>query len=185
MYQDRYSFQTNLKDLLGLTPYNSKKIENNCPFNSSDSFSENDDGMNIFSVTIPYEIFCKIMPISVDYKNKGKIKKYNVLQNGWVDIINDAFLSEYGLPCNFIYKRAKVYCSTFDCTKCITFCAKCEDCGSNLHGWSDKIPKLYEPLTIQIKTKDTRGNEFEHNTKRPLKGMKRSNNGELLLNDSP
>lgn len=70
---------------------------------------------------------------------------------------------------DFIYKRAKVYCDFFNCNKFITFSAKCKDYGSNLYGWSEKAPQL----VIQIQTKDTRGREIEHNTKHPLKGLKR------------
>lgn len=61
----------------------------------------------------------------------------------------------------------------------------CKDCGSNLYGWSDKVPQLEEPLIIQIQTKDTRGREMEHNTKRLLKGLKRSVLGAELLTDIP
>jgi hypothetical protein len=125
------------------------------------------------------------MPVTVKYKNNGKERKYNILQNGWTDVINDAFIGTHGLPCNFIYKRAKVYDVTLNCNKFITFSAKCKDCGSSLNGWSDKGPQLEQPLIIQLRAKNTRGREMEHNTKRPLKGLKRSVVGAELLTDIP
>jgi len=183
VYQDRYSHQSNLKNILGLT-HISKQTEEDI-YSTDDSSSVCDDNLDVFSITIPYDIYSKIMPVSVKYKNNGKERRYNILQNGWTDVINDAFISAHGLPCNFIYKRAKVYCDSFNCSKFIRFSAKCKDCGSNLYGWSDKAPQLEQPLVIQIQAKDTRGREMEHYTKRPLKGLKRSLVGAELLTDIP
>lgn len=47
--------------------------------------------------------------MSVFYKRKNGTRAYQILKPGaWTDIINDAFLKEYQLPCNFIYKSHKV-----------------------------------------------------------------------------
>ncbi|KAE9529188.1 hypothetical protein AGLY_011984, partial [Aphis glycines] len=99
------------------------------------------------------------------------------------DTINDIFLKEHKLPCNFIYKRGKVSRDSRNSEHYIWFCAKCNDCGSEMEGWSDTEPKGGESLILSLHTNDTRGTETMHDTKRPLKRFKRKMVGEQLSLD--
>lgn len=127
-----------------------------------------------FRLNIPYNKYLQIKPSLVNYKNKGKKRSYAVLKpNSWTDVINDAFLAKYKLSCNFIFKRNKVAVNTFDSQFFLTFNAKCKDKGCPLFGWSKNKPEKGHPLKINIQAMDTRGQELEHTSKRPLKGEKR------------
>ncbi|CAI6370090.1 unnamed protein product [Macrosiphum euphorbiae] len=126
------------------------------------------------------------MPCTTRYKKKGSSRSYNILKPyAWADVINDAFIKKHKLPCNFLYKRAKVSIHTNNTKHYITFQGKCKDCGENLFGWCSKKPKEFEPLEINISTKDTRGEELAHSSKRPLMGLKRQKIGKQLLTDIP
>lgn len=132
-------------------------------------------GRELFELSIQYDVYRTIRPEKVVYKRKNKKRVYEVLkQNAWTDVINDALIESYNFPCNYIYKRVKVYDSNHS-KHFISFQAKCKDksCGANLNGWSDQRPAEGEPLLVTIFTTDTRGMERQHNTKRPLKGRKR------------
>lgn len=138
----------------------------------------------IFHLKIPYNKYLKIKQSLVEYKNKCQKRNYNVLkQKMWTDVINDAFLSKYKLPCNFIFKRNKVAVDTLRGQYFITFNAKCKDKGCSLFGWSKNKPDKGQPLRISTQAMDTRGQESEHTRKRPLKGMKRIEIGKNLSND--
>lgn len=139
------------------------------------SSSKFENGREFFEFSIPYDVYRTIRPEKVVYKRKNKKRVYEILkQNSWTDVINDALIESYNFPCNYIYKRIKVYASN-NSKHFISFQAKCKDksCGANLNGWSDQRPKEGEPLLLTILTTDTRGMECEHKTKRPLKGRKR------------
>lgn len=101
----------------------------------------------------------------------------------WTDVINDLFVKKYILPCNFTYKRVKVSRDSYKSEKFLVFEAHCKDCGSELKGWADSKPKEGESLFVNILTKDTRGTETSHLTKRHLKGYKRKIVGEELSTD--
>jgi len=138
------------------------------------SSSEFEKGREFFELSISYDVYRTIGPEKVEYKRKNKKRVYEILkQNAWTDVINDALIESYNFPCNYIYKRVKVYAS-INSKHFISFQAKCKDksCGAKLHGWSDQRPIEGEPLLVIIITTDTRGMERQHNTKRPLKGRK-------------
>lgn len=135
----------------------------------------------IFHLLIPYNKYLEFEPIAVSYKRKEKLRIYNVLkQSTWADIINDAFLKKYRLPCNFIFKRAKVSSDMTRSRYFIKFYAKCKDKGCTLFGWAERQPQPGQPLSLSIEANDTRGQELQHNTKRPLKGTKRITIGKEL-----
>lgn len=145
--------------------------------------SSSEPNKKIFVIKIPYDIYRTILPEKVLYKDKNKQRVYEVLKpNTWTDVINDAFIKTHNLPCNFIYKRVKVFSS--DRGKYfITFQGKCKDeCSAKLYGWSNSKPAEGEPLVIEISTIDTRGME-RHFTKRHLKGKKRESVGLELEKD--
>lgn len=151
---------------------------------SSSSVFKN--GREFFNLSIPYDIYRTILPEKVVYKEKNKKRVYQILkQNAWTDVVNDALIESHHLPCNYIYKRVKVYRSS-NSKHFISFEAKCKDesCGAYLNGWSDRRPKEGEPLLITILAIDTRGMERQHKTKRPLKGKKRTTIGLTLERDS-
>lgn len=106
-------------------------------------------------------------------------------QYAWADVINDAFIKKHKLPCNYIYKRAKVSMDINNAKYFISFQAKCKDCDEVLFGWCYKKPENLEPLEVHILTKDTRGEERNHYSKRPLMGSKRLKIGEELATDIP
>jgi len=129
-------------------------------------------------------LYRTILPERNVYRDGKKFRTYDILKPfTWTDMVNDAFINTHQLPCNFIYKRGKVFRST--CSKhFITFQANCKDkCGAKLSGWSDHEPAEGEPLIIKILTNDTRGMERQHVTKRPLKGNKRLSVGSDLAKD--
>lgn len=85
------------------TDYTEKNIsvENKIDEHDNDYILSKTKDKILFVPRMPYEIFLKIKP-KVLYKHKHGIKSYNVLKPGaWTDI-NDAFLKEYRLPCNYI-----------------------------------------------------------------------------------
>lgn len=103
----------------------------------------------------------------------------------WTDIINDEFVTQHKLPCNFIFKRGKVNKDLSKSKNYIRFEATCKDCNNGLFGWSDVKPKSGEPLNLYILTKNTKDEEIKHKTKRPLVGMKRKMVGQKLSMDIP
>lgn len=63
----------------------------------------------MFNVIISLSLYSDIIPFMTYYKRKQDQRSYNVLKpNVWSNVINDAFISQHHLPCNFIYKRPKV-----------------------------------------------------------------------------
>jgi len=94
-------------------------------------------------------------------------------------------LKKHKLPCNCIYKRAKVSMDINNAKYFKSLKAKCKDCDEVLFGWCYKKPENLEPLEVHILTKDTRGEERNHYSKRPLIGSKRLKIGEELATDIP
>lgn len=142
---------------------------------SSSSSVKSDPKNKLFTVEIPYDLYRTILPERNVYRDGKKFRTYEILKPfTWTDVVNDAFINTHQLPCNFIYKRGKVFRSNSS-KHFITFQATCKDkiCGARLSGWSDHEPAEGEPLIIKILTNDTRGMERQHVTKRPLKGNKR------------
>lgn len=179
--KDSHSYKSKLLDL----PINEKsyKPEHESETQSTDSdyevekysndYSIKDIKKKKFKLTISYKSYCKMEPKKVLYKNKNGVRAYNVLkQNAWSDIINDHFLKKYKLPCNFVYKHCKVNIDSSRSSHFLIFDAVCKDCNNSLRGWSDTEPQKGCSLEIKMLTRDTRGQELKHNTKRHLKGLK-------------
>lgn len=183
VYQNRHDWQNKIKHLLGIqNQQNVSPIETES--SSSSSSTEENNNKKLFNLTIPD--FSNILLSSVPYKSKGNIRYYDILKPGtWTDIINDAFLANYKLPCCFIYKRGKVNKDISKSKHYLTFQAACKECKNDLFGWSDAKPKPGEPLHLCILTKNTAGDEINHTTKRPLKGTKRKMVGYDLSTDVP
>jgi len=170
------------------------KINNNVEVDEyeSNSVESNDgsekniisDGEKMFVLEIPYEKYIEMEPKIVQYKKNSTIRSYNVMKkNAWSDVVNDAFLLEYKLPCNFVYKRCKVRINSANSQYFIHFEAKCKDCNNILQGWSHDEPTKGHPLKLEIRTSDTRGHDLEHNSKRQLKGEKRKLIGSQLTTE--
>lgn len=101
-------------------------------------------------------------PKIVQYKNNSTIGSYNVLKkNTGSDVVNDAFLLKYKLPCNFVYKRCKVKINSGNSQYFIHFEAKCKDCNNNLQGWSYNEPIIGHSLKLEIRTFDIRGHDLD------------------------
>jgi len=185
VYQNRHGWKNHLYDLCGITTLcQTSSFNKTCDTSSSSSTEFNKN--TVFFFTIPYQLFSSIMPCTTRYKKKGSSRSYNILKPyAWADVINDAFIKKHKLPCNFLYKRAKVSIDPSNTKHYITFQGKCKDCGENLFGWCSKKPKEFEPLEINISTKDTRGEELAHSSKRPLMGLKRQKIGKQLSSDIP
>lgn len=205
VYKDRHDYQTKLKDSLNIgqpcilehEPTTEEEMSNNdelSEFSETEEKYKNSelfDSANLyehettlFQLNIPFEKYLEIMPLDVVYQGNLKKRKYRVLkQKKWSDIINDAFVAEHKLPCNFIYKRNKISIDKIQSRYFLTFYAKCKDCECKLFGWSENEPNNGDPLNIKIRTKDTRGSELKHTSKRPLKGDKRSDVGKSLSKD--
>lgn len=143
------------------------------------------ENSTLFIPKIPYETFLKFKPTKVFYKRLRGLKSYNIIlkPGAWTDIINDAFLKEYKLPCNYIYKTHRVNFGCKVSNYYFNFRAKCKDNKCPLFGWCEKEPIDGEPLIIKILAKDIRGEELTHTTKRPLKGEKREKVGKELSTD--
>jgi len=145
--------------------------------NSTDedcSTDKNDEKeKSLFKLIIPYKDYIEFEPLTVFYKEKETCRSYDVLkQNTWVDIINDAFLMKYKLPCSFIYKSCKVRKDLSRSKYFLTFKAKCKDCYSEIFGWSNKKPSKGDALELSILAKDTSKDNKSHISKRPLRGTK-------------
>jgi len=149
------------------------------------SFQACDKIKKLFKITISFDTFSKICPVTQTYKDKTRrCRDYDVLKpHMWTDVINDLFLKKHKLPCNFTYKRVKVSRDTSRSKKYISFGANCKDCGTELEGWADSKPKSGEFLLINIFANDTIGTETRHTTKRQLKGYIRKRVGEELSTD--
>jgi hypothetical protein len=150
---------------------NHSSTESNKSSDELSSSSYYKPGKKIFKLRIPYDMYKQFYPKKVFYQRNNKERAYEILKQGtWTDIINDEFLKVHKLPCNFIYKRAKVYNSS-NSQYFLKFQAKCKDkCGAEMIGWSHNKPLEGEPLELQISTIDTKG--LESKTKRPIKGKK-------------
>lgn len=67
----------------------------------------------------------------------------------WTDIINDTFLKEYKLTCNYIYRTNRV---NFDCNRSnhyFNFNAKCKGNKYSLFGWFINEPNNGKLLRMQ------------------------------------
>ncbi|KAL4130914.1 hypothetical protein QTP88_008289 [Uroleucon formosanum] len=189
VFQDRHDYQSKLKKSLNIFSTNNDSFDNSSGKSSDNNSedetnSEKDDEENKkkkFNLSIPYEKYLKFEPITIPYKRKDRFRVYNVLkQNTWTDIINDALLEKYNLPCNFIYKRSVVSSDKTRSKYFIKFYATCKDKGCKLFGSADKQPQPGQPLLLNILANDTRSQELQHVTKRPLKGTKRETVGKQL-----
>lgn len=191
LYNNRHSWQTKLKDIVGIKQcseeYDGKLNENDYSSSSStSSFSFPKSERELFEFDLSYDAYRSILPTVVDYKRKSSSRQYNILKpNAWIDVFNDTFITKFKLPCNFIYKRAKVCINPSQCEKYIRFEGKCkeESCNALLTGWCKDKPNEGEPLRISILTKNTIGQENKHTGKRPLKGEKRKAIGIELSKD--
>jgi hypothetical protein len=135
----------------------------------------------VFKFDLPYDEFRTIYPEVTFYKNNNKKRKYITLKpNARVNVINDRFIKEHMLPCNFIYKKSYINLDTNRSKHYLTFQAKCKDCSAVLKDWCDNQPVERESLKISVLTKNTKGHESQHTTKRPLKGDKRKTIGRYL-----
>ncbi|KAF0716405.1 Uncharacterized protein FWK35_00030084, partial [Aphis craccivora] len=186
VYQNRYGWKNRLRDLGGIRNSPPSVIHNKDSESSNYSDTESEGNRTDFYFTIPYDKYSSIMPCTMRYKKKETSRSYSILkQYAWADVINDAFINKHKLPCNYIYKRAKVSMDINNAKCFISFQAKCKDCNEDLFGWSYKKPENLEPLEVHILTKDTRGEERNHFSKRPLMGSKRLKIGEELATDIP
>lgn len=114
----------------------------------------------VFKFDLLYDEFRTIYPEGTFYKNNNKKKKYMTLKpNAWVDVINDWFIKEHILPCNFIYKKSYLNLDTNRSKQYLTFQVKCKDCSAVLKGWCDNQPVEGELLKISVLTKNTKGHE--------------------------
>ncbi|KAF0685560.1 mRNA cap guanine-N7 methyltransferase, partial [Aphis craccivora] len=176
VYKDLHHFQTKLKESLNIehTCIVEQTTDEESVSSESDEDTEEenidnrvdlldsrrviDDSTTLFNFYIPFENYLEFKPSIIEYRQKHKRRKYNVFKkNIWSNIINDAFLSEHKLPCNFIYKRNKVSIDKSRSNYFFTFHAKCKDCDNKLFGWSDNEPNDGDPLYINIRTKNTKG----------------------------
>lgn len=185
--QDRYGLLTNLKKALGtetlekqiVTPILSE-IENSSSGEDNDSICSDSDQR--FSLDIPYDVYRKMKPVTMEYGSGYKKRNYSVLEQGvWSNIIYDYFFSTYGVPCCYSFKRCKIY-DSFSARYFLTFDAVCKDkaCKSNLKGVAEKKPLEGQPLKITLITKDTRGIPHDYKVKRHLNGEKRIEVGNEL-----
>ncbi|KAL5237639.1 hypothetical protein ACI65C_005049 [Semiaphis heraclei] len=186
VYQNRYGWKNRLRDLCGIQNSPPTVIHNKDSESSNYSDTEPEGNRIDFYFTIPYDKYSDIIPCTTRYKKKETSRSYSILkQYAWADVINDAFIKKHNLPCNYIYKRAKVSMDINNAKYFIKFQAKCKDCNEDLFGWCYKKPENLEPLEVHILTKDTRGEERNHLSKRPLMGSKRLKIGEELATDIP
>lgn len=183
VYQNMHDWQTKLRNVLGFEPFIQQSIPIDDSSDTDVSFQTHDKNKILFKMTVPFDTFSKVDPITVAYKDKKRgYRYYDILKPGiWTDVINDLFLKEYKLPCNYIYKRGKVSRDDSKSQYYISFEAYCKDCGSE--GWVDSKLENGDPLHINMLTEGTRGSETNNVTKRPLKGNKRRKIGHELSND--
>lgn len=184
VYQNRHEWQSKIREMLGL------QIQQLVSENETDistlSSSLDEQNKMLFNLTLSYNNYSSIFLNAIPYKEKGSIRYYDILKPGeWTDVINDAFITEHKLPCNFIYKRGKVNKDLSRSKYFFSFVARCKDCNNELFGWCDNKPKPGEQLNLYILTKNTVGEEIEHRSKRPLKGIKRKMVGQELMSDLP
>lgn len=130
-------------------------------------------------------MFTQIKPKTVFYKDKKSgCRSYDIFLPGfWTDVINDIFLKEHKLSCNYIYKRDKVSRDIMNSQNYIWFSTKCKDRDSKMEGWTNTESKCSEDIILIIRINDTRETETLHETKRPIKGLERQNIGEELSSD--
>ena len=94
VYQDRHGWQTRLKNILGLEPL----VQQSAPIeDSSDtdvSFQACNKTKKLFKITIPFDTFSTICPVTQTYKDKTRgCRAYDVLKpHMWTDVVNDLFL---------------------------------------------------------------------------------------------
>lgn len=111
VYQNRHSWLSQLK-LNPDSPVVKKSISiNNESDNKSSKseqsiFSNSEKSLKCFNFEISYRKFVKMSPNKVTYGSNKHKKKYTVLKPGvWTSIINDEFLKNYKMPCNYVYRR--------------------------------------------------------------------------------
>lgn len=196
LYHNRYDFQKKLKQSLGfdvnenlpkMLSDDDSDIESIKSIKSAESSSIKNSKISsekkLYKFDLPYDELRTIYPDVTYYKNNNNKRKYMILKpNAWTDVVNDRFLKEHKLPCNFIYKKSYVNIDANKSKHYLSFQAKCKakDCGAELFGWSDSKPVEGEPLKISILTRNTKGLESIHTSKRPLKGEKRKIIGNYL-----
>lgn len=123
-------------------------------------------------------------PKNILYKNKNRVRAYNVLkQNPQSDIINDNLLKKYKLSCSFVYKHCKVNIDSSRSSHFLVVDAICKNYNNSLRYWSDTEPQKGCLLKIKILICDTRRQELKHNTKRHLKGLKRKIFAKQMVTD--
>lgn len=90
----------------------SDESKNEIDISDNINSSQNDDRC-LFELDIPYETYCKMKPVTVEYGKNKKI--YTVLKQGvWSNIVFDEFLKKFKLSCCFAFKRCKVFSLTAD-----------------------------------------------------------------------
>lgn len=131
VYQNRNSLQDRIREKCGFQ----KQIiideidKTNQIIDPISSHTDEDTEKKLFNIKIPFSEYSDILPCSTRYKRNQSSRLYNVLKPyAWTDVINDAFISQYNLPCNFIYKRAKVCDEIKNSKHFFTFQARCKDC---------------------------------------------------------
>jgi len=113
VYQDRHDYQSKLKKSLNIFSTSNGSFENSSEDETHSEQDEDENKKTLFNLAIPYKQYLEFEQITIPYKRKDRFRVFNVLkQNTWTDIINDAFLEKYKLPCNFIYKRSVVSSDT-------------------------------------------------------------------------
>lgn len=143
--QDRYSFLTNLVKTLGL-----ELVEKHIVtpiLNDAENVSSEEDNNSIcsdtdqrFSLDIPYDVYRKMKPVTMEDGSGYKKRKYSMLKQGvWSNLIYDYFFSTYGFPRCYSFKKWTIY-DSFSARYFLTFDAVCKDkaCKSNLRGVAEK-----------------------------------------------
>jgi len=124
VYQNRHSWQSKLKEIVGLHFESNIKhsdITSDASDNSFDSI-QSETNKRLFNFSLSYKHFLKIKPTPKEYKDKNTTRVYNVLESGkWTVKFYDTFFKKYRLPCNFIFKRGKVARDHSSASKYIQF----------------------------------------------------------------
>jgi hypothetical protein len=112
----------------------------------------------------------------VHYKDRS----YNVLAEGWADVIYDIIWSHMKLPCPFSFKHAKINRNPGEIYLSIR--GSCSECDSKIHIYCPSAPADDDQLTVHVSTFDSRG--IAHNKKRQVRGVKRLRIGKELQGKS-
>lgn len=190
--QDRYSWQTKLRETIGKPISLSEETIN---FDKKDNFkeekslteSDESEGLSenrkFFDFSIPYREYMNMSPVDMLYGKKKNQKMFKVLKQGiWTNIINDWFIKSCNVPCNIIYKRCWLANDLNRAKHFLNFSGKCKDCLATIVGWADRKPAEGMPLVINIIMNDF-DVSHKHDSKRPLNGAKRREVGEQLSKD--